>query len=241
MGDLVQVVHGLGLRSRHRDLVVDHVLVRNIAIGRSDFVDRRFARKPLGGDQPTNSVTYTFDTTAPVVSGAPKDLITNKAFLISLKVSENFGYVSLRGKKGSYYRFDSSGTNITVSETVELSCFGQDEAGNTSITDNFYYSVVEDRQYLESDLSKAQAVGSPSSAGRGGITFIHLTSQTRISIFSISGKLIDEIVASRQTPPGTLFWSVETHKGQRVPAGIYVCYLTAQRVAPRILKVIVLP
>ncbi|MBI4977326.1 MAG: dienelactone hydrolase family protein [Spirochaetes bacterium] len=88
----------------------------------------------------TNSVTYTFDTAAPAVTGAPNSFTTNRSFTVSLDVNENYGYWSTNGS--AYMSFTTTGTNIIIDRTAVLSVYGRDMLGNSSATNTYTYTLV---------------------------------------------------------------------------------------------------
>ncbi|MBI4977123.1 MAG: T9SS type A sorting domain-containing protein [Spirochaetes bacterium] len=119
-----------------------------------------YGRDALGNTSATNTRTYTFDTTAPVVSGAPAGMTTNKQFTISLDVNENYGYFSTNGS--AYIPFTTAGTNIFISRTTVLSYYGRDALGNTGATNVRTYTIglVAHWKFDEaSGLSAADASG----------------------------------------------------------------------------------
>ncbi|MEK6793454.1 MAG: hypothetical protein AABZ39_01660 [Spirochaetota bacterium] len=87
----------------------------------------------------TNSASYTFDTNAPVVTGAPASFTTNAAFIVNLAVSENFGYWSTNG--AAFVSFTAAGAVIPVNTTTTLRCYGRDAIGNTSSTNTYTYVI----------------------------------------------------------------------------------------------------
>lgn len=88
----------------------------------------------------TNTRTYTFDTTAPAVSGAQADLATNAAFTVNLSVNEDSGYWSTNGSP--YASFTTTGVSIPIAATTTLRFFGRDDLGNTSPTNTRVYTFT---------------------------------------------------------------------------------------------------
>ncbi|MBI4975956.1 MAG: DUF4832 domain-containing protein [Spirochaetes bacterium] len=95
----------------------------------------------LSNSSATNSRTYTFDITAPAVSGAPASFTTNDAFTVTLGVNENYGYWSTNGWATSN-QFGTSGASIYIQQTTTLACFGRDALGNTGATNVFTYTLT---------------------------------------------------------------------------------------------------
>ncbi|MBI4979266.1 MAG: RICIN domain-containing protein [Spirochaetes bacterium] len=100
---------------------------------------RYYGKEGTGISGTTNSRTYTFDTAAPVVSGAPANLTTNASFSITLDVNENYGYWSTNGS--AFSQFTTSGVTISIADDTTLRCYGKDALGNTSATNTRTYSI----------------------------------------------------------------------------------------------------
>ncbi len=106
----------------------------------------------LGNKNATQSLTYTFDTTVPIISdNYSNTFTTNKAFDVTLTVSENYGYWSTNGS--GYAQF---GSNITFGITTNLSTnslsyYGADLAGNTSVTQGVFYIFDFDAPIISVD------------------------------------------------------------------------------------------
>lgn len=110
----------------------------NILISRTTTLSY-YGRDAVGNMSATNTKTYTFDTTAPVVSGVPASMTTNNQFGISLDVNENYGYFSTNGS--AYVQFTTAGTNVLINRTTTLSYYGRDAFGNTSVTNTRAYTI----------------------------------------------------------------------------------------------------
>ncbi|MBI4979268.1 MAG: metallophosphoesterase [Spirochaetes bacterium] len=182
----------------------------------------RYFGSNAAGVGTTNSRTYTFDTAAPVVTGALNDLSTNKVFSVALAVNENYGYVSLNG--GAYVQFTSAGTNISITKTTTLSYFGRDALGNSSATNTRTYTVT-----IITGLENPSAV-----RGTDGFTFMNLPENTSGAVYSVSGRYVAPLSANTQG----LFWDTQTVNGKRAAPGVYLCRLTSAR-DMKIVKVMV--
>jgi hypothetical protein len=100
----------------------------------------------IGNVSVTNTVTYTFDTTTPIVSvasGPVADVSTNAVFTITLESDEANGYYTTNAL--NWVQFSVNGTNsglISVATSMTLSFYGRDEAGNVSATSNLVFVVT---------------------------------------------------------------------------------------------------
>ncbi len=101
-----------------------------------------YGEDSLGNNSTTNSVTYTFNTAAPVVSitsGPTSDITTNQSFNIELTTTDDWGYWSTNG--ASYVQFSNgSSGSISISGTTSLSYYGEDSLGNNSTTNSVTYT-----------------------------------------------------------------------------------------------------
>ncbi|MBI4979269.1 MAG: alkaline phosphatase family protein [Spirochaetes bacterium] len=181
----------------------------NITVDRTTTL--RYFGSNAAGIGSTNTRTYTFDTTAPSVTGVPNDMSTNKEFTITLSVNENYGYVSLNG--GAYVQFTTAGTNISINRTASLSCCGRDALGNSSATNTRTYTVN-----IINGLENPSAVG-----GSDGFTIMNIPEHTTGAVYTISGRFVASLAAHDHG----LFWDIRTTDGKRAAPGVYLCRLSS--------------
>ncbi|MBI4975948.1 MAG: right-handed parallel beta-helix repeat-containing protein [Spirochaetes bacterium] len=86
----------------------------------------------------TNTYVYTFDTAAPVITGAPPDFTTNKAFTVTLGVNEPFGYWSTN--RITWNQFSTNGAGISITAAATLWYYGRDVLGNAGVTNSNTYA-----------------------------------------------------------------------------------------------------
>ncbi|MBI4978090.1 MAG: hypothetical protein HZC28_11440 [Spirochaetes bacterium] len=110
----------------------------SVAVARSTTL-LYYGKDMLGNTSATNSVAYTFDTNAPVVSGAPANCSTNAGFTVNLGVNENYGYWSTNGT--AFTQFTTAGAGISITRTTSLYMLGRDVLGNTGPTNVRTYIV----------------------------------------------------------------------------------------------------
>ncbi|MBI4979270.1 MAG: carboxypeptidase regulatory-like domain-containing protein [Spirochaetes bacterium] len=181
-------------------------------VGISRTTTLRYYGSNAVGVSATNSRTYTFDTTAPSVSGAPASFLTNRVFTVTLAVNENYGYVSLNG--GAYARFGTAGTNIVIDKTTALSWYGRDTLGNTSITNAAVYTVtiitvLDGVRYMKD--------------GGSSIILVNLPENTTGAVYSVSGRRVAELTPNDRG----LVWDLSSN-GRKASPGVYLCKLSTQ-------------
>ncbi|MEK6795376.1 MAG: hypothetical protein AABZ39_11395 [Spirochaetota bacterium] len=89
---------------------------------------------------------------------------------------------------------------------------------------------------VSSSLDNALAIGSPYRGGEG-ITFVNLTDDASVAIFSLSGKKLAQLPAANDGS-GSVLWQVRTDSGTSVAPGIYLCCIKS-RAGTKIMKVMV--
>ncbi|MBI4977707.1 MAG: hypothetical protein HZC28_09505 [Spirochaetes bacterium] len=135
------------------------------------------------------------DATAPIVSGAPASFITNKSFIVTLSVDDNYGYWSTNGS--AYRSFPASNTNITISGTTVLSYFGKDISGNTSVTNTRTYTFDTNAPVITglpasftTNASFSLSLGLNENTGywstNGGVTYNPFTTNGTVLLFTVS-------------------------------------------------------
>ncbi|MBI4977226.1 MAG: T9SS type A sorting domain-containing protein [Spirochaetes bacterium] len=116
-----------------------------ITISRSTVL-RYYGKDLLHVSGATNSISYGFDTNAPIVTGAPSAFSTNAPFTVTLDVNETYGYWSTNASTGSaqavWNQFTTNGTSIDIENTTSLSVYGRDSLGNNSATNTYLYTLV---------------------------------------------------------------------------------------------------
>jgi arabinan endo-1,5-alpha-L-arabinosidase len=193
-----------------------------------------------GAQGPTNSATYTFDTTAPSIAKLPSNIITNTSFALRFDINENNGYLSSIGPAGPYGAFFTNGTNLLVSKSTTFWYFGRDALGNASKTNTTVCQILP-QAVAANDLSGIRVVGSPYRGQGPGISFHHLTSNASVQVYSISGRFVGSAKRDPGMGPGTLLWPALQADGIAVPPGIYLCVVADGSDARKIVKVMVSP
>ena len=58
--------------------------------------------------------------------------------------------------------------------------------------------------------------------------FTHLPAQCKISIFTVSGILVDEIDVNNDLDDGMAYWDLLSNEGLEVAAGMYIYHVQSQ-------------
>ncbi|MBI4978973.1 MAG: fibronectin type III domain-containing protein [Spirochaetes bacterium] len=102
-----------------------------------------FSRNATSNCSVTNSVVYTIDTVAPVVTltlGASNNVYASAQVTEYLSVNENSGFWSTNG--GTWNSFDTNGVDVAINRCTTLQYYARDGVGNTSATNSRYYGIL---------------------------------------------------------------------------------------------------
>lgn len=103
----------------------------------------------------TQTVVYTFDTTAPTVTVSPSgDITTSSPFVVRLSVDENYGYWSTNF--ANFVRFSAPFIDVIIGDnTTNIRYYGGDTLGNISSTNSNTYTFFCDKIYVSTDGNDA--------------------------------------------------------------------------------------
>lgn len=90
----------------------------------------------------TSSRFFSIDSSNPTInitSGPSNDLITNRAFTVTLSVDDDFGYWSTNNSP--FVSFPSGSVILFISNSITLKYFSQDLYNNTSATQTISYTI----------------------------------------------------------------------------------------------------
>lgn len=95
---------------------------------------------------------------------------------------------------------------------------------------------------VKTDLAKAAVIGNPFRGGEG-VTFVNLTTDTVVTVFTIAGQFVAEVRVDPNTPDGALgrvLWRVKNKDGRDVAPGVYICSARSASIQKtKVLKVVV--
>ena len=81
--------------------------------------------------------------------------------------------------------------------------------------------------YVGTNLME-EAFSNPNQSQERKIMFTHLPAQCKISIFTVSGILVDEIEVNNDLDDGMAYWDLLSNEGLEVAAGMYIYYVQSQ-------------
>ncbi|MBI4976896.1 MAG: right-handed parallel beta-helix repeat-containing protein [Spirochaetes bacterium] len=206
-------------------------------------------------DRLTNLVTNYFDGSAPVAALtniADGALITNTfAFWgtvyepesgilnVSVRISNAAGYTTnvpaVISNGSTYYAvWDSFPSSITNGAYFAYVHSGN-TVGLTAETGSLRFFVSNQR--ASDDAESAYVFNNPYT-GIGDIVFKDLPTNTVLSIYTVSGKLVRKLEMPAGDNAGMITWSVTDMNGRLASPGVYICYVSSPA-GIRIMKLII--
>lgn len=176
---------------------------------------------PSGVVTPTNSLTVTWDSTAPVVTVShTNNFQTNESFILSLSTGEDYGYWSTNSITGPYSSMNTSGTNISAIMNMNLWVYGRDTIGNNSTTNQYYYTVTNTNLTLWGKMESATSTIGPNFTTVGSVTYGPGVFGNGANLNSVNYFRVNSTNLFSPTEGTLSFWFTPTWDGTNV-AGLY--------------------